>query len=873
VLDLVDQSVVVLDAAGRVVLANQAAGTILGFSRAQDLGREVAGLNDGFEVFDLAGNLLGPEARPSAKVLRGDEVRDQVVERRRRSDGRVQYLSTSGGPLRADDGEQLTVLVTKDVTAQHQAEKSRQETETAFRAIFDHAALGMAEVEAQSGRFLRANRALCELLGCSAADLTARTWIELTHPDHRDADLAAAAEAMAACAPFQREKRFLRKDGSEVWCRVSVSPQWSKGGQPGTNVVVVEDFTRKRALRQAERESSERLSAVLQLAPSGFIVVRVSDRKILDANDAWPRLLGFTREEVLGQTTSSLGIYRFPEEYQRIAEESQATGGLGLMEVHLRKKSGEPGVFLMSAAPGTVAGEKVFIGALHDITALKRAAQAREESEERFRALIEKSTDMTILLGRDLRTTFWSPSASAQLGWTPQELGSRGLTGLVHGDDRLAFEAALAEACSAPGTTASIKARARHRDGSFRHLTGSCRNLLEDAAVRALVVNVRDDTAERSLAQQLLQSQKLESIGRLAGGVAHDFNNLLTVIMSCAEQLEGELRSGGRASLDDVVEVLQAGARAGDLTRQLLSFARRQAVTPVPLSLDAVVQGSEKLLRRVLGEDVKLVVRTAAGWPIFADRGQVDQVLVNLAVNAHDAMPGGGTLTIETGVADESAQGNGQWVVLRVTDTGAGMSPEVQARIFEPFFTTKVPGKGTGLGLATVHGIVAQCEGTIRVESEPGRGTAFELRFPRTLLEPGPASASTPVTLRGTETLLLVEDDPQVRGVTTRALERAGYTVLAAASGADAVARAAAHLDRLDLVICDVVLGGMSGRAAVDELRAARPGLRALFISGYAHDTVSQRGVTDSGAEFLSKPFTPNVLLARLRELFGATQQ
>jgi PAS domain S-box-containing protein len=998
VIDLVDQSVMVLDAGGKVVLANQAAATTLGFLRTQDLGRNVAELNDEFEVSDLDGKLLAPEDRPSAAALRGEVVTDRVVKRKRRGDGRTQYFAISGAPLRGEGGEQvLTLLVTKDVTAQYEAVKAREETENAFHAIFDHAALGMAEVDARTGRFLRANRALCEILGYSAAELSERTWGELTHPDDRAADLAAAAAAMAACVPFQREKRYLRKDGSEVWCQLSVSPQWAKGEQPTTNVLVIEDVTRKRALLRAERESAERLSAVLQLAPSGYIVVRVGDRVIIDANEAWPRLLGFTREEVLGQSTSSLGIYRIPEEYERIFEESQATGALKLREVHLRRRSGEPGVFLMSAAPATVGGERVFIGALHDITELRTAAQAREESEERyrtlfnlapsgvvlmdeqgrflafndlacallgrsreefavmsvadldgpdatpaeralqgqrmarvlagetvefetnhrrrdgslrdllirarlirlggeprvlavwhdvterkradaklrqsgerFRALIEKATDMTILLGRDLRTSFWSPSATAQLGWTTEELGRRGLTELVHGDDRLAFEAALAEASRTPGATTTLRLRAQHRDGTFRHLTGSCRNLLDDAAVSALVVNARDDTAERSLSQQLLQSQKLESVGRLAGGVAHDFNNLLTVIMSCAEQLESDLRERGTVVLDDVIEVQQAGARAGDLTRQLLAFARRQATNPVPLSLDGVVQGSEKLLRRVLGEDIALVVRTAAQWPIFADRGQIDQILVNLAVNARDAMPDGGTLTIETATVDEREEGTGHWVLLRVTDTGMGMTPEVQAQIFEPFFTTKEPGKGTGLGLATVHGIVAQSEGRILVASAPGRGTTFELRFPRTLLAPAAASPPTPVSLRGTETVLLVEDDAQVRGVTAKALERAGYTVLAASSGDEALALAAAHRGRLDLVICDVVMGGMNGRVAVDRLREAQPGLRALFISGYTHEIISQRGVLASGVEFLPKPFTPNVLLARLREVLAA---
>ncbi len=598
--------------------------------------------------------------------------------------------------------------------------------------------------------------------------------------------------------------------------------------------------------------------------------------RFLAFNDLACAQLGCSREEFAAMSVTDLnGPDSSPADrlVQAQRMERVLAGELVEFETTHRRRDGSLRDMLIRARMIRLGGEPRVLAVWNDVTERRRADAKLRQSGERFRALIEKSTDMTILLGRDLRTLFWSPSATAQLGWTPGELGSRGLTELVHGDDRLAFEGALDEARLAPGAASSIKVRARHKDGSFRHLSGTCRNLLDEAAVSALVVNVRDDTAERSLAQQLLQSQKLESMGRLAGGVAHDFNNLLTVILSCAEQLESDLQEKGTVALDDVLDVKQAGARAGDLTRQLLSFARQQVLSPLPLSLDAVVQGSEKLLRRVLGEEVPLVVRTNAPWSIFADRGQLDQVLVNLAVNARDAMPDGGMLTIETGTADETAQGTGQWVILRVTDTGTGMSPEVQGRIFEPFFTTKPVGKGTGLGLATVHGIVTQSEGQIRVDSALGRGTTFEVRFPRTTLTPAEVSVQTPVSLRGDEIVLLIEDDAQVRSVTVKALQRAGYTVLAAASGQEALGLAAAHHGRLDLIITDVVMQGMNGRVAVERLRVARPGLRALFVSGYTHDNITERGVVTSGRDFLAKPFTPNVLLARLREMLASPPQ
>ncbi len=512
------------------------------------------------------------------------------------------------------------------------------------------------------------------------------------------------------------------------------------------------------------------------------------------------------------------------------------------------------------------------------LRAIRQGEEALRASEARFRALTEHATDMTIVFDPDKRIQYWSRSAEETLGWRSEEVLGRTLSelGIIHPDDLPMLEDAERVADSAARESPPVTLRHRHRDGSWRLVEGSGRSLLDDPAVRGVVVNARDVTEQRRMEEQFRQSQKLESIGRLAGGVAHDFNNLLTVILSCSAGLREAQAEGRPIDPEDVEQIQEAAERARDFTTQLLAFARKQVISPVPLDLNTVVRSSERLLRRVIGEDVRLEVHAQDGlWLTLCDPGQMEQLLLNLAANARDAMPRGGTLTIETRNAEMTSSatggGAGQWVVLGVRDTGAGMSAEVQERLFEPFFTTKEMGKGTGLGLATVHGIVTQNGGRVLVESEPGRGTTFEIRFPRTQAVAAPTSAApAPGRRRGSETVLVVEDDARVRAVTVRALRAAGHRVLVASDGPEALAVVEQSDAPVHVVVTDVVMPGMSGRAVVDALRRRQPGLRALFVSGYPQEVIARRGVLEGGIAFLPKPFTPAVLQARVREVLDA---
>jgi nitrogen-specific signal transduction histidine kinase/CheY-like chemotaxis protein len=389
---------------------------------------------------------------------------------------------------------------------------------------------------------------------------------------------------------------------------------------------------------------------------------------------------------------------------------------------------------------------------------------------------------------------------------------------------------------------------------------------------------VEDITEQRQLEIQLRQAQKMDAIGRLAGGVAHDFNNLLTAILGCADLMLESLPEDA-PEREEAHEIHDAAIRAAELTRQLLAFSRQQVLAPKVIHLNDVVAGVHRMLERLIGEDVELRTILAPDLgSVRADPGQIEQVVVNLAVNARDAMPKGGKLTIETAntVLDEAyarehgvPAAAGPCVMLAVTDTGTGMDAETQARIFEPFFTTKPAGKGTGLGLATVYGIVKQSDGLIWVYSELGKGTSFKIYLPQATgaAESVRAAKAGVEPLRGTETVLLVEDQVEVRKLARKILEARGYTVLAAGSGPEALVLADQHSGPIDLLITDVVMPGMGGRDVSLTLGPKRPAMKILYLSGYTDQTVIHHGVLEPGVAFLQKPFTPDVLARKVREL------
>jgi PAS domain S-box-containing protein len=518
-----------------------------------------------------------------------------------------------------------------------------------------------------------------------------------------------------------------------------------------------------------------------------------------------------------------------------------------------------------------------WLGTGIDIEQQKHAEEGRRLIEGRFRAIIEKSFDAVILLGADGTLLYATPSYSRVLGYTPEELVGRDAFDLVHPEDRPRIAQLFAGLIGRPGGSEGAVHRALHQDGSWRWLETRGTNLLDDTAVGAVVINFCDISERRRLEEQLRQSQKLEAIGQLASGVAHDFNNLLTVINGYSEIVYDALGPDNPVS-NLVDEIRKAGERSTSLTRQLLAFSRKQVIVPTVLNLNRVVTDLGKMLRRVIGEDIDLATSLAPSLEnINADPGQIEQVLLNLVVNARDAMPQGGKLTIETRNVNLDARTGselrpGPYVLLAVRDTGCGMTPEVQARIFEPFFTTKGPGKGTGLGLATVFGIVKQSGGHIEVHSELGIGTTFKVYLP---VVEGTAStrkswSGLAPAARGNEIIVLVEDEESVRVVTRQILQNNGYTVLTAADGEEALRLCRERRERIDLLVSDVVMPGLGGRELSERLLTLHPEMKVLFLSGYTDDAVVRHGILQEEVNFLQKPFSPLALVQKVREVLDS---
>jgi two-component system, cell cycle sensor histidine kinase and response regulator CckA len=509
--------------------------------------------------------------------------------------------------------------------------------------------------------------------------------------------------------------------------------------------------------------------------------------------------------------------------------------------------------------------------------ARRNAEKALRESDQRYRRMVETTNEGVCTIDAGARTTFMNARLIALLGDTPEAVLDRPLLDFVHDDSRAAVETKLEH--RGAGTLGQTEVRLKRKDGATLWVLLDSTPIFDDAGdYEGTLFMAMDVTARKRLETQLRQAQKMEAIGSLAAGVAHDFNNVLSVIMSYANLVLEELRPGDpiRAELD---EVRKAGEKGANLTRQLLAFSRQQLLEPRVLDLNQTALGMEKMLRRLLGEDVELSLLTGHRvGRVRADPGQMEQVIMNLVVNARDAMPSGGQVTIETANAELDASYAalhldvvaGSYVMIAVTDTGTGMDAAVQARIFEPFFTTKEKGKGTGLGLSTVFGIIRQSGGHLWVYSEPGKGSTFKIYLPRIDDQAGHGTYPTPpppATLRGSETVLLVEDEEQVRAIMRAILRRNGYNVLEAQNGGEAFLICEKYTAKIDLLLTDVVMPRMTGRELAERLSPMRPKMKVLYVSGYTENSIVHHGVLDAGIAFLQKPITPDALLRKVREV------
>jgi two-component system, cell cycle sensor histidine kinase and response regulator CckA len=616
------------------------------------------------------------------------------------------------------------------------------------------------------------------------------------------------------------------------------------------------------------RESEEQYRLLFDSNPLPMWVVDRQTFTFLAVNEAAVHHYGYSRGEFFAMTIKDMSqVGDIPALFEAASRSSE-----GLSETEAwrhRKKDGTIIDVAITSHGIRFRGKQAELVLAHDITDQKKNQERLRQSEEKFaKAFRSSPLAITISTEVDGRYVDVNDAFSNMLGYRREEVvgcTTHELGVWLEPADRTAFIQQLV----ASARVTSFPAKFRTSSGDTR-LTEISAELIELDGASCVLAITRDVTEARHLEEQFRQAQKMEAVGRLAGGIAHDFNNMLSVIIGYSELLQEQFQSGPARKGAD--EVKKAAERAAALTRRLLAFSRQQVLSPRILSLNAVVDNLSKMLRHMIGEDVELILTSGAALGhVQADPVQIEQIIMNLAVNARDAMPKGGRLIIETSNADVDAMSAailsvrpGPYVVLSVSDTGCGMNEATIARIFEPFYTTKEPGKGTGLGLSMVYGVVKQSDGSIRVHSEPGKGTTFRIYLPRVDEALSDESAKTEAPLaRGTETILVVEDEEPLRMLIAGVLENSGYTVLQTSEATEALKLAKEHA--IDLLLTDVVMPGVSGPELADLIKGILPNLKLLYISGYTNDLITARGPLASDEMLLEKPFNKNSLLTKVR--------
>jgi two-component system, cell cycle sensor histidine kinase and response regulator CckA len=619
-------------------------------------------------------------------------------------------------------------------------------------------------------------------------------------------------------------------------------------------------------------ENEKLYRQLFEVESDALVLVDHESGRILAANAAAAALYGYTREELLSLNRVDLSAE--PDRTLQATTEKQAFIPL---RWH-KKKNGKVFPVEISGRYFDLKGRSVFVSAIRDITERRVMQEALEKSEEKFsRAFHGNPAAITIL---DLKSGFYlevNETFEQLSGYRRDEVVGHSWADFCILVDHEFRDRAVAQLLS--------KGRLRNWELHFRRKNGDVgvgllsAELIEIGGRPCAITATVDITDRIRLEGELRQAQKLESVGRLAGGVAHDFNNLLTVINGYSECILGMLRPQDPL-YSPAQEIKKAGERAAGLTKQLLAFSRKQVIEPQTLDVNGVVRETSGMLRRLIGEDIELVTTLdPLLGSVLADPDQIHQVIMNLVVNARDAMPDGGQLEISTKNVDINEKATaahpdsvpGRYVMLVVADSGVGMSEEILPSIFDPFFTTREQGKGTGLGLATVYGIVRQSGGWIEVSTKVGHGASFAIYLPRIdgLPVSAPAPTAAKATLSGCETVLIVEDQEEVRGLTNAVLKAYGYRVLDAANAAAALALAAEHPDEIDLLLTDVILPGMNGRELADRMQAQNPRLKVLFTSGYSADVIARRGVLEPDVAYLPKPFNAESLAAKVRQVLS----
>jgi two-component system, cell cycle sensor histidine kinase and response regulator CckA len=897
-------AIVVMDLERRIRMCNPAFQSTFKYRQSEIIGQDL-------DVLLAPPHLQAEAFAFSQSASSGQTVR--ANSRRQRSDGTLVDVQIIAVPLIVNGKCTGSFAMYEDITERMHAEVGRREAEERLRLLFENAVEGIFQASVH-GKLLSVNPALARMCGYSSPAEMIASGRDVSTDFYADpqARLEFSRRMFADGAVERFEYQLRRKNGTKIWVSENARVVRDKAGEVIAYEGTMEDIT---DLKRAEMERQVTFEIIRSVNVTDNLddllyLIHQALKKVLYAENCFIALYEPSSEmfhfpffvdqfdqapppQQVGRSCTA-HVYKTGRAMlipQKVFDQLATQGDVELVGTPSPSWLGAPlhtpaatiGVLVVQHYENEEAyteRDLEFLASVGGQIALaierKRAEEKIRESEARLRVLVEQLPAALWTVDKNLCFTSAVGAGLARLGLKPNLVGGLSLFEYFGTtDSTLVPIAAHRRAIGGEPVTF----HSEWKGGSYTCHVEPLRS--SDGELQGAICMALDITDRKQLEEQLRQAQKMEAVGRLAGGIAHDFNNLLMVIQGYADLLAERLPEGDPLRRN-AEQIQTASQRATSLTRQLLAFSRKQMLAPKVLSVQAVVADMEKILRRLIGEDVQLETASAPDLGLVkADRSQIEQVILNLAVNARDAMPEGGRLTIETANAELDASfahppavlTPGKYVMLAVTDNGCGMDTETQTHIFEPFFTTKEKGKGTGLGLATVYGIVKQSGGYVWVYSEPGRGTSFKVYLPRIeeetsapCLEPPAQFRATP---RGSETVLLVEDEKGVRELAREYLQMIGYSVIEAENGHAALELSSMHSGKIHLLMTDVVMPGISGRELSERVKTTRPDIQVLYMSGYADQAVVHHGILKSDAVLLQKPFTLSALALKLREILG----
>jgi PAS domain S-box-containing protein len=787
--------------------------------------------------------------------------------------GKILDRDSSGQPLRV-------VGIHVDITEHRLAEDRFLQLANEQRAVLNTISMGICYIKNLRAQWI--NPALANMFGYEISDVQGQdTSIYYSNEeDYRRIEVE-GAEQLAKGLVYSTEALMKRKDGSLLWCSIAGQAINARNREEGS-IWVLHDITERRRTEQALRESEEKFRLIAETIDEIFWIFDIDKGCMTYASPGYKRVWGYSPEYFSEQGKSLEDAIHPDDREQVFAALGQMKDGKLIDYEHRIICPDESIRYIWNRAyPIHDEGGRLkqYVGVAQDVTAWKKAEEALRESKEYLNQIINCIGDPLFVKDDQHKFVLMNDAmceisriqredllGETAFGYLPKDIVAK----LLEKEDEVLNS----------GRECVMEETIPDTQGNTITVMSKKTRFVDKAGNKQIIGLLHDITEYKQLQAQFLQAQKMEAIGVLAGGVAHDFNNLLNIINGYTELMLTDI-SQEHPLRADLQLVMDAGQRAASLTTQLLAFSRKQIVQLEILNLNHALESMNSMLRRLIGEDIEL---TFIGQPelglINADPGQIHQIVMNLVVNSRDAMPQGGKLTIETANIDLDEQyvrghlagAAGPYVMLAVSDNGMGMDSETQSHVFEPFFTTKSKGKGTGLGLSTVYGIIKQSHGFIWVYSEPGKGTAFKIYFPRAEYQ-GPeirAERKSAHRLQGRESVLVVEDEESVRTLACRILQEQGYAILEASSGNEALAIAQNHAGEIHLVLTDVVMPGIGGGELVSRITAARPGIKALFVSGYTDNAIVNHGTLDPGIAFLQKPFTIGSLARKVREVLDS---